>query len=83
MTAYEHLEQAIDIIETTVSPWGDELVREIQSILFAVRLHEKERLEIPQMPEFETCLGHKPNGITVDARSTATDAVLRALDSSD
>lgn len=82
MTASEHIQLAIGIIGRHSSPYQQELITQLQHLRWAAMLHEGV-IASPVIPPRETCLGHKPCGVTVAGHSVATDAALEALDGGD
>ena len=81
MKASEFLRHAIESVERESSPWRPELLKELNHIMRAIRMHESWVGYTP--PPRQTALGHKPQGVTVAGHSVQTDAALSALECSD
>lgn len=77
MQASDHIRSAMDIVETTPSPWRPELLSHLNHLLRAAYMHES--WSQPATPR-ETALGHRPSQKTVAGHSIATDQALELLD---
>ena len=82
MLASHLIGQAVTIIARGSSPYRDELLTQLQHMIYATCMHEK-CVVSKTIPPRETALGHKPKGVTVAGHSVQTDAALAALECGD
>lgn len=82
MLASHLIGQAVSIIAMNSSPYREELLTQLQHLVFASMMHER-CVESKTIPPRETALGHKPKGVTVAGHSVQTDAALAALECGD
>ena len=82
MRASELIGQAVTIIARGSSPYRNELLTQLQHMIYASRMHEL-CVKSQSIPPRETALGHKPKGITVAGHSVQTDAAIKALEAGD
>ena len=82
MQASELIGQAVTIIARGSSPYRDELLTQLQHLVYASVMHER-CLQSKSIPPKTTALGHRPSQKTVSGHSVATDQALELLDCSD
>ena len=82
MLASHLIGQAVSIIAMNSSPYREELLTQLQHLVFASMMHER-CVESQSIPPKTTALGHKPKGVTVAGHSVQTDAAIAALEAGD
>ena len=82
MHASDLIQQAANIIAGGSSPYRDELLTQLQHLVFASVMHER-CVVSETIPPKTTALGHKPSRTTVAGHSVQTDQALSVLCESD